>query len=60
LARRHIDEPEVGIEMGKCDWPIEAVWPIRKVIIVDGEDDERDTALSGDGYAVFSCEPRRW
>lgn len=53
LARRHIDEPEVGIEMGEAYWPIEAVWLSRKVVIVDGEDDERDLSLSSDGYAVF-------
>ena len=56
LARRRVEEPEVGIEMGKYYWPVEVAWPARRVVIVDGSDDERDASLASDGFAVFHVD----
>ncbi|KUI09916.1 DEAD/DEAH box helicase [Mycolicibacterium acapulense] len=53
LARRGVDEPEVGIEMGEYYWPVEAVWPNQRIVIVDGADAERDRSLESDGYSVY-------
>ncbi|OHU97396.1 DEAD/DEAH box helicase [Mycobacterium talmoniae] len=53
LARRGCPEPQVGVELGECYWPIEAVWPLRKVVLVDGSDAERDGSLAADGYKVL-------
>jgi ATP-dependent helicase YprA (DUF1998 family) len=53
LGRRGLPEPEIGIELGKYYWPVEAVWMIKRVVIVDGDDDERDQSLELDGFVVF-------
>ncbi len=53
LARRGADEPEVGREMGEYYWPVEAAWTNQKLVIVDGPDEERDSSLARDGFAVF-------
>ena len=53
LGRRDLPEPEVGVELGKYYWPVEVAWTEYRVVIVDGDDDERDQALTADGFAVF-------
>lgn len=52
LARRGLPEPEVGVELGEFYWPVEAVWPWRKIVLVDGRDNERDASLEADGFTV--------
>jgi ATP-dependent helicase YprA (DUF1998 family) len=56
LARGPCPEPEVGIELGSDYWPVEAVWLQQKVVIVDGDDPERDASLVADGFEVHHCE----
>lgn len=55
LARRGVEEPEIGIELGKYYWPVEVAWPSRRVVIVDGRDEERDTSLEAQGFAIFQA-----
>ena len=56
LARLNCSEPEVGVEFGKEYWPVEAVWPERKIVIVDGVDSERDASLTAEGYQVHHSD----
>ena len=53
LGRRGLPEPEVGIELGKFYWPVEAAWMTQRVVVVDGDDDERDKSLESEGFVVF-------
>lgn len=52
LARRGLPEPEVEVELGECYWRVEAVWPQRKIVLVNGSDLERDGSLAADGFTV--------
>lgn len=56
LARRNVSEPEVGAEVGPDLWPVEAAWADQKVVLVSGEDYERDDALTAVGYTVLRAE----
>ena len=56
LADRGLPEPEIGIEVGKSFWPIEAIWREAGVVLVEGSDSERDSELSGEGLVVFDTD----
>ena len=56
LAQRKCPEPDIGVELGSDYWPVEAVWPEHKVVIVDGEDARRDASLGAEGYEVHHSE----
>ncbi|WP_309231763.1 DUF1524 domain-containing protein [Nocardia sp. SYP-A9097] len=53
LSQRGVSQPEIGVELGVHNWPVEAVWPDHKVVLVEGEDVDRDEGLQADGYQVF-------
>ncbi|MGV9414756.1 DEAD/DEAH box helicase [Nocardia sp. NPDC003693] len=50
-----VTRPDIGIETGKHYWPVEAVWPQWRVVLVEHSDPERDEGLSADGYRVFNA-----
>ncbi|MET8780101.1 DEAD/DEAH box helicase [Nocardia sp. NPDC004654] len=56
LAGRGVPEPEVDIEIGKYYWPVDIAWPQAKVVVVQGEDRDRDTGLTADGFQVVPLE----
>ena len=56
LAQRKCPEPDIGVEMGTDYWPVEAVWPKHKIVIVDGDDPRRDASLAAEGYEVHHSE----
>ncbi|AGT93585.1 dead/deah box helicase [Rhodococcus erythropolis CCM2595] len=56
LALLGVHKPEMGIEMGDVGWPVEAVWRQPAVVLVEGNDGERDTWLKDDGFVVVHAE----
>ncbi|MGW4535415.1 GmrSD restriction endonuclease domain-containing protein [Nocardia sp. NPDC004340] len=52
LADRGAPKPEIDVELGTHNWPIEAVWPSRMVVLAEGDDAERDNDLQAKGYRV--------
>ncbi|SLJ82489.1 DEAD/DEAH protein [Mycobacteroides abscessus subsp. abscessus] len=56
LLRHGVPEPEVDTEIGRYYWPVDIVWPEAKVVVVSGEDDDRDTGLAADGFHVVALE----
>ena len=56
LAERGVAKPEMGVELGPHLWPVEAVWKTVGLVLVEGDDPERDTDLANAGYTVVSVE----
>lgn len=56
LAEQGIAKPDIAIDLGKHYWPIEAVWPQAGVVLVEGEDADRDAGLKDEGYQVVRVE----
>ncbi|MQY18089.1 DEAD/DEAH box helicase [Nocardia macrotermitis] len=56
LSGSGLPEPEVGIEVGRHYWPVEIAWPTAKVVVVEGDDDDRDIGLTADGFQVVRVE----
>ncbi|MBY4571135.1 DEAD/DEAH box helicase [Gordonia sihwensis] len=53
LATLGVAKPQIGIDIGEYYWPAEALWTESRVVLVEGEDDDRDAALAADGYKVY-------
>nr|WP_232542050.1 DEAD/DEAH box helicase [Nocardia bovistercoris] len=56
LAALGVPEPEIGVEQGRHYWPVEISWPHAKVVVVEGEQPERDSELTADGFHVVAVE----
>ncbi|MGW5075795.1 DEAD/DEAH box helicase [Rhodococcus sp. NPDC004095] len=56
LSLRGVAKPDLGTDLGKNYWPVEAVWPEVRVVLVDGEDPDRDYELIDEGYTVINAE----
>ncbi|PPJ31714.1 hypothetical protein C5E45_22915 [Nocardia nova] len=56
LCERGIGKPEIGVERGKRNWPVEAAWLNQGVVLVEGVDSDRDNGLRAEGYKVVSVE----
>ncbi|WP_306359199.1 DUF262 domain-containing protein [Nocardia sp. CC227C] len=56
VEQRGIGAPEFGIELGVHHWPVEAVWPEHRVVLVEGADADRDAGLAAEGYQVVGVE----
>ncbi|MFC4127141.1 DEAD/DEAH box helicase [Nocardia rhizosphaerae] len=56
LAAAGVPQPEVGVEEGRHYWPVEIAWPTAKIVVVEGDDDDRDAGLNEDGYQVIPVE----
>ncbi|MGW4364328.1 DEAD/DEAH box helicase [Nocardia takedensis] len=56
LAALGVPEPEIGVELGRQYWPVEIAWPQAKVVVVEGDDVERDSELAADGFHVVAVE----
>ncbi|MGW6694935.1 DEAD/DEAH box helicase [Rhodococcus sp. NPDC054953] len=56
LALRGVAKPDLGADLGKNCWPVEAVWPEVRVVLVDGDDAERDYELIDEGYTVLNVD----
>lgn len=54
LSRHEALKPEIGIDIGQFYWPVEAVWNDSGVVLVEGEDDDRDRDLTEEGFTVFN------
>ncbi|MCJ0906503.1 DEAD/DEAH box helicase [Rhodococcus sp. ARC_M6] len=54
LSLRGAVKPDIGIDLGTHYWPIEAVWPDSRVVLVEGDDPDRDSGLGADGYKVIN------
>lgn len=52
LSLHGAPKPDLGVDFGKHYWPVEAVWPTHRVVLVEDFDAERDESLQGDGYTV--------
>ncbi|WP_024794783.1 DEAD/DEAH box helicase [Tomitella biformata] len=55
LELRGVAKPDIGVDLGKHYWPVEAVWTDSKVVLVEGEDPDRDDGLSDGGYTVVQA-----
>ncbi|MGX1811840.1 GmrSD restriction endonuclease domain-containing protein [Nocardia sp. NPDC055321] len=56
LSEHGAPEPEMCVELGRHNWPVEAVWPEWRLALVEGEDDDRDSGLAEGGYRVVGVE----
>ncbi|MFZ2238050.1 MAG: DEAD/DEAH box helicase [Gordonia amarae] len=52
LAGMGVAKPRLGVECGEQLWPVEAEWP--GFVLVEGDDDERDSGLRAGGYTVVN------
>ncbi|MFE2997300.1 hypothetical protein ACFXG4_20080 [Nocardia sp. NPDC059246] len=56
LAEQGVAKPDIAIDLGRHYWPIEAVWREVGVVLVEGEDTDRDAGLKDEGYRVVRVE----
>ncbi|MCX4092078.1 DEAD/DEAH box helicase [Nocardia sp. alder85J] len=56
LDRLGVGEPEIGVDVGTHYWPVEAYWADATLVLVEGEEPDRDSGLTADGYRVVHVE----
>ncbi|NKX06587.1 hypothetical protein GS944_03410 [Rhodococcus hoagii] len=49
-------KPSIGIDIGRYYWPVEAAWEDQRIVLVEGEDPDRDKGLGADGYKVYRVD----
>ncbi|WP_137876347.1 DEAD/DEAH box helicase [Rhodococcus sp. Q] len=54
LSLRGVAKPDLGTDLGKNLWPVEAVWPDVRVVLVDGDEPDRDRELADENYTVVN------
>ncbi|MFZ2529736.1 MAG: hypothetical protein WAX14_19110 [Rhodococcus sp. (in: high G+C Gram-positive bacteria)] len=56
LSLRGVVKPELGVDLGVNYWPVDAVWPDVRIVLVDGDDAERDADLTEEGCTVVNVD----
>lgn len=56
LSIRRVPKPSIGIDIGRYYWPVEAAWEDQRIVLVEGEDPDRDKGLGADGYKVYRVD----
>ncbi|TSE01836.1 DEAD/DEAH box helicase [Skermania sp. ID1734] len=52
VVNQGFPEPEIGIDVGSSNWPIDAVWPDQRVILVEYLGAGDQVELENEGYTV--------